>query len=76
MPNRQQLMLDMIPFEDQLYVNRLRTWLGDTEALNVLDQTKESTDIELYHFLQDALDEMNYEFLPATNWLKFSEVPS
>ena len=76
MPSKKQLMVDVIPFEDQLYVDRLRTWVGDTVALNILEQEEESSDTELYHYLQDALDEVNYEFLPSSSYSKFSEVPS
>ncbi len=66
----------MIPYEDQLYVDRLRKFLGDTAELNVLDEVKESTDIELHHAIQDTIDEINYEFLPGTEYKKISEVPS
>ncbi|MBC8437018.1 hypothetical protein H8D85_01695 [bacterium] len=67
MPSKQQLMLDMIPYEDQLYVDRLRKFIGDTVELNVLDEKQECTDIEIYHFIQDALDEINFEYLPTTS---------
>lgn len=76
MPSKQQLMLDMIPYEDQLYVDRLRKFIGDTVELNVLDEKQECTDIEIYHFIQDALDEINFEYLPTTSWKKISDVPS
>mgnify|MGYP004197339909 FL=1 len=72
----QELITNMIPYEDQLYVDRLRKFLGDTAELNVLDEVKESTDIELHHAIQDTIDEINYEFLPGTEYKKISEVPS
>ena len=73
---QQELITNNIPFEDQLYVDRLRSFLGDTAELNVLDELKECTDVELHHAIQDTIDEINYEFLPATTYQKISEVPS
>lgn len=63
-----QLLTDYIPHEAQLYVNRLRKFLGDTEALNVLTGEKESDDNFLYDCITDALDEINNEFMPVTTW--------
>ena len=76
MPNRLQLQTDVIPYDDQLYVDRLRAYLNDTATQNILEATQESSDTELYHAIQDALDEINYEFTPATAYAKISEVPS
>lgn len=73
---QQELITNNIPFEDQLYVDRLRTFLGDTAELNVLDELKECSDLELHHSIQDTIDEINYEYLPATQYTKISEVPS
>jgi hypothetical protein len=68
MPSNTQLQTDMIPYNHNLYVQRLRTYLGDTAELNSLQEEIESTDVELYHYIQDTLDELNYEFLPQTSY--------
>jgi len=44
MPNTQELLTNLIPFADQLYVDRFRTFLNDTVAENELDLTEESSD--------------------------------
>ena len=76
MPSNLQLQTDFVPYEDQLYVDRLRVYLNDTPTQNVLDAVQESSDTELYHAIQDALDEINYEFTPVTEYAKISQVPS
>jgi hypothetical protein len=76
MPSKLQLQVDLIPYQDQLYVNRLRTYLNDTVEKNILEGVEESTDIELYHAIQDTIDEINYEFSPATNYSEISDIPS
>jgi len=77
MPSKTQIQTEVIPYNDQVYVNRLRKFIGDTAALNTLDKAEEVTDIELYHYIQDALDEINYEYPPTTvNYATIQEVPS
>ena len=77
MPSKSQLSTEIIPYNDQLYVNRLRKFLNDTAALNTLDGVKEAEDIDLYHYIQDALDEINYEYPPTTvNYATIADVPS
>ena len=75
MPSKSQLNTDVIPHNDQTYVNRLRKFLNDTAALNTLDGAQEAEDIDLYHYIQDALDEINYddyyEKIPARGGEKF-----
>ena len=77
MPSKSQLNTDVIPHNDQTYVNRLRKFLNDTAALNTLDGAQEAEDIDLYHYIQDALDEINYEYPPTTViYSKISDVHS
>tara|TARA_Y100000310_G_scaffold335176_1_gene416566 strand:- start:3462 stop:3953 length:492 start_codon:yes stop_codon:yes gene_type:complete len=70
---------DMMPliigFEEQLYVDRVRSYLGDFATANKLDAVEECTDTEIFTALQDALEEINYEFLPQTSYT-FQDVPS
>jgi len=68
MPTNIQLITDTVPYPDSLYVDRLRKFLNDTVELNVLEQVQECTDIDLYHYIQDTLDEINYEFEPASTY--------
>jgi|APSaa5957512576_1039674.scaffolds.fasta_scaffold00176_24 hypothetical protein len=75
MPTNIQLTTEFIPYEDGLYVARLRKWLNDTAILNKLEELEECEDIELYHYIQDTMDEINYEFLPATSYTAISEIP-
>ena len=77
MPSKTQLQTEVIPYSDQIYVNRLRKFLNDTAALNTLDKSQESADIDLYHYIQDALDEINYEYPPTgVIYKSIAEVPS
>ena len=76
MPSNMQLQVDVIPYKDQLYINRLRTYLNDTVEKNILEGAEESSDTELYHAIQDTIDEINYEFSPTTSYSKISDVPS
>ena len=77
MPNKTQIQTEVIPYGDQLYINRLRKFLNDTAALNTLDGVQEAADIDLYHYIQDALDEINYEYPPTTITYKtIQDVPS
>ena len=64
-----------VPVAYQGQVDRLRAFLRDTAALNILEQEEESTDLELYMYLQDALEEINIEFLPVTSWT-LATIPS
>ena len=64
-----------VPSTYQPYVNRLRAWLGDTPLQNILEQVEESTDLELYMALQDAVTEINEDFDPNTAWT-IATVPS
>jgi hypothetical protein len=65
---------EAIPTTDRPYVNRLRRYLQDTEVLNVLDQVKESTDVDLFFALQDTVDEINV-IPPITTYTLFSDIP-
>ena len=77
MPSKTQISTEIIPYGDQLYVNRLRKFLNDTAGLNTLDGAQEAADIDLYHYIQDALDEINYEYPPTTITYKtIQDVPS
>lgn len=75
MPTQLQLLTDYIPFDEKLYVDRLRRFLGDTAALNVLDGAEESNDRFLYEAMQDALIEINEDFEPETSWT-ITDIPS
>ena len=77
MPSKTQLQTEVIPYNDQIYVNRLRKFINDTAALNTLDDAEECTDIDLYHYIQDALDELNFEVPPTSiNYATIAAVPS
>ncbi len=77
MPSKTQINTEVIPYGDQLYINRLRKFINDTAALNTLDDAQECADIDLYHYIQDALDEINYEFPPTSiNYKTIQDVPS
>lgn len=45
-----------------------RRYLNDTPQLNTLDREMESTDDELEEFIKDALNEMNNNYEPRTQW--------
>ena len=77
MPSKTQLNTEIIPYGDQIYVNRLRKFINDTAALNTLDKATEVADIDLYHYIQDALDELNYEYPPTSiTYATIQDVPS
>ena len=77
MPSKTQLNTEIIPHGDQIYVNRLRKFINDTAALNTLDKDVEVSDIDLYHYIHDALDELNYEYPPTSiNYATIQAVPS
>ena len=48
-----------IDLTHQPYVDRLRRFLGDNAALNVLTQEQESDDLLLHDCIEDAIDEIN-----------------
>ena len=58
----------IISFEEQLYVDRIRLYLGDFSTSNKLDGVEESSDIEIFNSMKDTLDEINYEFLPNSSY--------
>ncbi len=64
-PTQTDLITNLIPFSEGLWVNRLRTFMRDTAELNVLDGAQESTDVQLHHAILDALDEINYQIEPV-----------
>ena len=47
-------------------IQKFRRFIGDYEALNVLDGVRECTDEEIQDYLEDAVDEINYTFPPET----------
>ena len=76
MPTTTQLTApDYIPYGDQLYVDRMRRYLNDTATLNVLEEEQESADVLIYEAIQDAMDEINNEFLPVTTYTTIAEIP-
>lgn len=74
-PTNLDLLTEYIPHSYQLYVDRLRKYLGDTAELNTLSGAEECSDIFLYHCLQDAMDEFNFEFIPETTYT-ITSIPS
>jgi hypothetical protein len=76
MPTNTQLNVpDYVPHTAQLYVDRLRRFLNDTAVANVLEEVVESDDTTLYEAIQDAMDEINLEFLPVTTYTAISQFP-
>lgn len=57
--------LDEVPAEHQKYVDKLRSYLNDTEETNDLLEKEESTDLELYNNIIDTWEKINYEFDPT-----------
>lgn len=51
----------------------LRRFINDIPQLNTLDQEMESTDDELEEFIKDALNDINYNYTPPSNF-KLSDV--
>jgi hypothetical protein len=74
-PTNEDLTSDIISATHQLYVDRLRKYLGDTAELNTLSGAEECSDIFLYHCLQAAMDEFNFEFIPETTYT-ITSIPS
>jgi len=76
MPTNIELTVpDLIPYDGQLYVDRLRRFLNDTVIANVLEGVEESDDTTLYEAIRDSMDEINLEFLPATTYTSISQFP-
>jgi hypothetical protein len=65
-----------IPAGDLVIVGLLRKFLGDDATLNRLERVQENTDLELYHALLMALDQINVDFSPITTYSEFSDIPS
>lgn len=65
---------ETIPAADRPYVNRLRRFLQDQAVLNTLEQVQESTNVDLYFALQDALDEVNTTG-NYTEFSSFTQIP-
>jgi len=74
-PSAADIGVAAVPTAHQIYVDRLRAFLGDTAALNVLEGTEENTDLYLYQALQDAIWEINEDFEPETTW-SITTIPS
>lgn len=72
--NEEDLYTDGVPTQYQPFVDRLRKHLGDTAELNELLEEEESDDEFLYHCLQDALDEINFDIEPVTINYEFKEL--
>lgn len=47
-------------------VARLRRYIADTAALNILWEEQESSNTELEEFIEDAIDEFNHAYMPIT----------
>lgn len=62
----EELSASSVPSAMQGRVDRLRKFLNDTEATNILTDVEESTDLELYYALQDVLTQLNYEVEPSS----------
>ena len=56
-------------------IQKFRRFIGDYEALNVLDGARECTDEEIQDYLEDAVDEINFTNPPETNYT-VSDFPS
>jgi len=65
-----------IPTEDLVFIDLLRKFLRDDATLNVLLKTEENTNIQLYHALLMALDDINNTYQPITTYADFSKLPS
>jgi len=57
-----------VPAAEQAFVDDLRAFIKDTVALNVLEQAQENTDLELYRFIIQGLDEINGAYQPITTY--------
>ena len=75
MLKKEQLIGKTISFEDQLYVDRVRNYLGDFIANNKLEGVQESSDEDIHDALIDTVDEINFEYLPTTAYT-FQTIPS
>ena len=75
MLKKEKLIGATISFDEQLYVDRIRKFLGDFAASNKLDGVQESDDQDIYDAMIDTLDEINFEYLPTSNYT-FETIPS
>lgn len=75
MLKKEKLIGGTISFDEQLYVDRVRKFLGDFATSNKLDAVQESDDQDIYDAMIDTLDEINFEYLPTSNYT-FETVPS
>ena len=75
MLKKEKLIGGTISFDEQLYVDRVRKFLGDFAASNKLDGVQESDDQDIYDAMIDTLDEINFEYLPASDYT-FETIPS
>ena len=62
-----------VPAADQQYVDRLRRFIKDEEAINTLLEAEENTDEFLYECLEDAIQEINWKYMPTTEYV-FSDI--
>lgn len=75
--NGPDIFASAVPDGYQKYVDKLRDFLNDKEQLNDLLEDEESTDLELYQALAEALDEINTAFDPTSvHYKDFKDVPS
>jgi hypothetical protein len=49
-------------------ITRLRTFIKDTPALNVLESKNENENASLQQYIEDAFIEINSQFGPTTRW--------
>lgn len=63
-----------ISTEAKLLVDKLRDFLRDRAELNLLLETRESTDQDLYQCILDGLEAINYEYGFASDYA-LSDVP-
>lgn len=75
MLKKEKLIGGTISFDEQLYVDRVRKFLGDFATSNKLDAVQESDDQDIYDAMIDTLDEINFEYLPTSDYT-FETVPS
>lgn len=64
-----------ISAEHKLLVDKLRDFVRDRAELNLLLEKQESTDQDLYQYLLDGMDSINYEYGQETSYT-ISNFPS
>ena len=71
------LVTSQISDDDMIYVNRLRRLLQDESELNLITEVQESTDMQLFESLQDAMDEISWTppILLDTGYTNFNQIP-